>query len=295
MDATEKQRIREVARKMREQEQQKKDRDTLSKIGGPVSGLAKIPKIPKKKKEEGGVGVGAGKSFEDMLGGLDAKPKTVKTPMNKNKTASLLEGLTKTSPSSSSKKDSKHSTSKREHDRHGSGGSSSRSSSSSSSKKDSSSHHHHHHHSSHSSSHHHSGHHHHHHHHHHSKKESSPSSKPSKLSLSEKRSSTETAESPKGASKSSPHNFSESTGFMDAIFSSMNRDGPTRKKRRRLSESDPNSANPTAGKKEIKETKKEEQEEAKKEPTFSFYKETLHDNEEVRVGPYLELHLNLLL
>ncbi len=283
VDATEKQRIKEVAKRLREQEQKKKDKDTLSKIGvgGPTSTLSKIPKIPKKPQEKG-------PSFEDMLGGLDAKPKTVKTPMNKNKTASLLEGLTKTSPSTKSKEreSSKHSSSnsssssRRDSDKH---------KSPSHSKESGSRHHHHssHHHSSHSHSSRHS---------HsssssHSKKEnSSPSSakdssegrghhKPSRLNLPEKRSSTD-ADSPKN-NKNSPHNFSDSTGFMDAIFSSMNRDGP-RKKKRRLSESDPEtktkkekeSPSPTAK----QETKEEKEEPAA--PTFSFYKDTLADNDQ---------------
>ena len=45
-----------------------------------------------------------------MLGGLDSKPKTVRTPLIKNKTAAMLEGMTK-SPTSNSKspKDSKDS------------------------------------------------------------------------------------------------------------------------------------------------------------------------------------------
>merc|ERR1712038_674662 len=77
MGPEEKQRIKDLARKMKEEAQSKKD------------------------KKSGGV-----LSFEAMLGGLDSKtkPKTVKTPMIKNKTAALLEGMK--SPSSSSSKSS---------------------------------------------------------------------------------------------------------------------------------------------------------------------------------------------
>lgn len=50
VDPEEKKRIKELARRMKEDQAKKqKDRDTLSKIGiGGVTTLGKIPKIPKK-------------------------------------------------------------------------------------------------------------------------------------------------------------------------------------------------------------------------------------------------------
>merc|ERR1719150_1922753 len=107
-----------------DQAKKDKDRETLSKIGiGGVTTLGKIPKIPKKTpsssdlkdKEKEKQKSGSG-SFADMLGGLDSKPKTVRTPLIKNKTAAMLEGMTK-SPTSSSKspKDSKDSKSSSRH------------------------------------------------------------------------------------------------------------------------------------------------------------------------------------
>ena len=211
VDPEEKKRIKELARRMKEDQVKKeKDRETLSKIGiGGVTTLGKIPKIPKKApsssdikdKEKDKQKSGSGLSFSDMLGGLDSKPKTVRTPLIKNKTAAMLEGMTK-SPTSSSKspKDSKDSKSSSRH-------SSSRSSSSSSSNKEKD-----------------------------SKKEplpftssystavkreserSSSRQRPS-LSIPEKKRQLSEESSPK--TPKSPHNVSDSSGFMDAIFSSI--------------------------------------------------------------------------
>ncbi len=285
VDPSEKQRIKEIARRLKEEEQSKKDKDTLSKIGvGTTSTLSKIPRIPKKSNSSDEK---KGLSFEDMLGGLDSKPKTVKTPMNRNKTASLLEGFTKSSSpssnkakessssvaSSSSSSSSKHTSHKKEgggshSDRHKSSAVTHRrdtgsSSSSHGSKKDST--------------------------HQSSTKKPDPEKKPTKLSFPEKRRSSDN-DSPK-VSKAT-HNFSESSGFMDAIFSSMSKEEP-RKKKRRLSETDPQMRKPQektdsseghAPKARQSTPEKEESEDkADPVPAFSFYKDTLdetHDTEE---------------
>jgi protein phosphatase 1 regulatory subunit 10 len=309
----EKQRIKDMARKLKEESAQaKKDRETLSKsgIGHGIKSTYSIPKMPKipKKSSTASALSESGQSFEDMLGGLDSKPKTVKTAMVKNKTAALLEGMTKSGSSSISS--SKNSSLKP-----------SKSSSSPSSKKE-----HHGHHSSHS---HHSSSHHggssskKDHHHSSSRRDSSSSSSSNSKGLEKKSvlsltmpssSSPETngkhnknkeVESPKSAAanKKSPHNFSESNTFMDAIFSSMG-GGPTRPKakKRKLSESkDFNVAKPTAnaGSKIIKSTAAAE-ESAKKEgsnspeaaektdaatPAFSFYQDTLEVKDETKDEP----------
>ena len=214
VDPEEKKRIKELARRMKEDQAKKeKDRETLSKIGiGGVTTLGKIPKIPKKTpsatdlKDKEKQKSGSGLSFSDMLGGLDSKPKTVRTPNIKNKTAAMLEGMTKSSPTSSSKspKDSKDSKSS---SRHNSSSSRSSSSSYSSSSKDKD-----------------------------AKKEPSPfmssysstlkresersnSSKRPTLSIPENKKRQSEESSPK--TPKSPHNVSDSSGFMDAIFSSI--------------------------------------------------------------------------
>ena len=210
----EKQRIKDMARKMKEEAQAKKEKDAKKPMQK-ISSLPKLPKIPKKPVDQQNKNP---LSFEAMLGGLDSKPKTVKTPMIKNKTAALLEGMkspSSSSKSSSSSRDSSKSSLKRQD------------SSSSSLSKKSSDHHHSSHHSSSSSS------------------KSSSSSSSSSSSKSEKKLSALTipsaeavtskkSESPKAA-KSPSNKFSESSSFMDDLFSSMG--VPTRKKKRRLSES----------------------------------------------------------
>merc|ERR1711936_1259684 len=103
----EKQRIKEKARKLKEEAQAKKDKDTLNKVHGgssSTSSLSKIPKIPKKvvKEEE----KKKGSSFSDMLGTLDSKPSTWRKPLLKNKTAAMLETMTKPSTHKSSKENS---------------------------------------------------------------------------------------------------------------------------------------------------------------------------------------------
>lgn len=261
VNAEEKQRIKEKARLLKEEAQAKKDKETLSKVTGSSSstGLSKIPKIPKKvlpptdDKQKP-------MSFEALLGGLDTKPKNVKTPMVKNKTAALLESFSK--PSSG--------TSKSQH------------------------HHHHHHHNSkkdgHSSR-----------HDKDSKKESSGRSHDDKKLQSAankfpkitipKRTSGD-LESPKSKSGS----FAESPSFMDAILNSMSTSEEPRKKKRRLSGSAEKST-PEGKGESTPEVKKEEEKAVamamategspepkpeKKEPTFSFYRDTLEDPEEER-------------
>merc|ERR1712077_132587 len=102
----EKQRIKEKARKLKEEAQAKKDKETLNKVSGgsSSSSLSKIPKIPKKvvKEEE----KKKGSSFSDMLGTLDSKPSTWRKPLLKNKTAAMLETMTKPSTHKSSKENS---------------------------------------------------------------------------------------------------------------------------------------------------------------------------------------------
>lgn len=259
----EKQRIKDMARKLKEEAEAKREKSVTSSMG-------RIPKLKKVEDNSKKPTTNANKSFEDMLGGLDSKPKTsVKTPMTKNKTAALLEGMKSNSSSKSS-----------------SSNSSSSSSSSKSSKKDH--HHHDHKHRHHSSS---------------RRDSTSSSSSSSKHKLSslvipekpaknhetkESPTTPKSGESPKAGNK---HNFSESTSFMDAIFSSMG--VPTRKKKRKLSESkdDPIVKTPPKLAKtsttEPQPAKEEPIEDAKKEPsppaptaTFSFYKDTLETKEE---------------
>merc|ERR1712038_1297300 len=93
----EKQRIREKARKLKEEAQAKKDKETLTKVSGSssTSSLSKIPKIPKKSVSEEDKKKGS--SFSDMLGTLDSKPSTWRKPLLKNKTAAMLETMTKSS------------------------------------------------------------------------------------------------------------------------------------------------------------------------------------------------------
>ncbi len=271
VDPAEKERIKEKARKLKEEAKKAADSKAAKKgpsVSSSLSSLSKIPKIPKKSPGSSSSSTtdkssSGSKTFEDMLGGLDAaKPKNVKTSMVKNKTAALLEGMTK--PSSSS----------------------SRSSSKSSSSKDKDRHHHHHRDRDHKSS---RDRDHHKHHHHEKGGGSSSSSKKSSLSLAmpttpEVKSKKEKeADSPKSAK--SPHNFHESSSFMDAIFSSMNKDEP-RKKKRRLSETtgeseDGKDKSPSSKKSNRRDSgDKTAKEEEKKESTttvFSFYRDTLDE------------------
>jgi len=286
----EKQRIKDMARKMKEEAQAKK-----TSAGGITSTLGKIPRIPKKTPSTSSMSSPGpasnstaesdkrSKSFEEMLGGLDSKPKTVKTPMIKNKTAALLEGMQKSSSEKSSSKSSSSSSSK--------------SSSSSSHKKD------HHHHSSSSKKDHHrdrdrdSN------HHRDSKRDSGSSSSSKserKLSLtmpssevgtpppssSKSKSKNSDSESPKVAKSPSSAAYQESNSFMDAIFSSMG--VPSRKKKRRNSESkDPDSAEsksekigksgqtpPKVPKKDSESPSTVEPKKEPAQPTFSFYQDT---------------------
>merc|ERR1712020_284841 len=97
---------KEKARKLKEEAQAKKDKETLNKVSGgsSTSSLSKIPKIPKKvvKEEE----KKKGSSFSDMLGTLDSKPSTWRKPLLKNKTAAMLESMTKPPTHKSSKESS---------------------------------------------------------------------------------------------------------------------------------------------------------------------------------------------
>lgn len=280
VDPSEKRRIKEIARRLKEEEQAKKDKETLNKVGfGGAPSMAKIPKIPKKSSEDKKK---SGLSFEDMLGGLDSKPKTVKTPLNKNKTASLLEGLTKasTSPSQTKAKDSSHSSKhhhspsssslKRDHTSYSTNGSSHKDSKDSRrdslSRRDP--------HTSLLSS----------------KRvgldDSSDLKNPSSLVIPEKKKPSDN-DSPK-IKLSSPHNVLDSSGFMDAIFSSIHKDEP-RKKKRRLSDvlAEKKKAEKTASENDSVEkgkdspvendTKEEPKEETAPPPVFSFYRDTLEE------------------
>jgi protein phosphatase 1 regulatory subunit 10 len=274
VEPEEKQRIKEKAREMLEQS--KKDKDTLKKFGGSTphtSSFSRIPKIPKKAvtPEDDKA---KGNSFEAMLGNLDAKPKTVKTPMIKNKTAALLESFSKSKVTSENSSSSSKHHGHHHHHHHSSSSSSSpsgskressssssrkekESSSSSSSKKESSRRHH----------------------EEKSKSSSSSTSRPSKLIM-PKRSSVD-LESPKSGGKNT--SFSESTGFMDAILNSMGGGvEEPKKKKRRLSERDeePGKKSPkeTPEKKsEDKEESMDTEEEEEQKPTFSFYRDTLEE------------------
>ena len=284
----EKQRIKDLARKMKEEAAAKKEKE--AKKSTTVSSLPpKLPKIPKKPKDDSNKGA---LSFEDMLGGLDNKPKTVKTPMIKNKNAALLEEMQKkssTSSSSSSSKSSSSSSSK-------SSSLKSKDSSSSSSRSDrdrerkSSSEHHHRdrdHHGSKSSS----------------SSSSSSSRNDKKLQLTipspeavSKRSNKEES-SPKSANKSPGTNYSESSSFMDALFSSMG--VPTRKKKRRLSETKEDNPKTGGSPQDAKKSKSSSNNEESSSPpsasqsgndeptpAFSFYKDTLDETkEEAKDGP----------
>jgi protein phosphatase 1 regulatory subunit 10 len=254
VNAEEKQRIKEKARLLKEEAQAKKDKETLSKVTGGTSstGLSKIPKIPKKV-----VPTTDDKpkpmSFEALLGGLDTKPKNVKTPMVKNKTAALLESFSK--PSSGTSKTHHH------HHHHSSKKDSHSSRHEKDSKKESSS-------KSHGD-----------------KKSQIPPNKFPKISI-PKRTSGD-LESPKSKSGS----FAESPSFMDAILNSMTTSEEPRKKKRRLSGSAEKSI-PEGKGESSPDVKKEDGEKSmeaspepkleKKEPTFSFYRDTLEDPEEER-------------
>jgi len=285
VDPEEKQRIKEKARLLKEEAQAKKDKDTLKKIGSTAhtSTFSRIPKIPKKpipaSPDDGKSKDSKGLSFEALLGGLDQKPKTVKTPMVKNKTAALLESFsTKTkspteSNTSSSKHHSHHHTSSHHHHHHSSSSSPS-SSKRDNSKKEKES----------------------------SKKESSPSSssrrhhddkhrssssRPAKLTIPSKRNSID-LESPKGSGKNT--SLSESTGFMNSILHSMRGDEP-KKKKRRLSEMDNEAGESPSHKKSTTPEKKPDvktdegesvkienmEDEEEQKPVFSFYRDTLEE------------------
>ena len=253
VDPAEKQRIKDIARRLKEEEQSKKDKDTLKKVGGSLS-MSKMPKIPKKSSSTPSTleknSSGGGMSFEAMLGGLDqAKPKTVKTPMAKNKTAALLEGLKSTSKASSSPS-SKHHSNKKEKDpkkdAHHSGPSAPKRDISSTTTRNN--------------------------------KDAEKKLAPLKMPDNKRKSSIDDAESPKsaggGGKVKSPHNVHESSGFMEAIMGSM--DMPKRKKIRRSSENEQLNKKPAAEKEEEK-----VKEEVNNPPAaFSFYRDTLETPEE---------------
>lgn len=253
VDPAERARIKELAKRLKAEEQAKKDKETLNKVTGSLS-LAKIPKIPKKSADDKNKS-NSGLSFDAALGVMDNKPKTVKTPMNKNKTASMLEGMKKSSSSSSksksdTKKDAKKdSTSKRD--------SSSAFMRSSSDKKP--------------------------------LLERKTTNLAGLVIPEKKKSSSGDQDSPKGTK--SPHSVSESTGFMDALFGSM-ANNDQRKKKRRLSDahekkSDSSHNSPKAAKspKLEKDEEKKEKEDAPAPPAFSFYRDTLETPEEEKDSP----------
>lgn len=276
----EKQRIKDLARKMKE-DLAKKDKKSTT-----VSSLPpKLPKIPKKQPSSSTEDKKSGLSFEAMLGGLDNKPKTVKTPMIKNKTAALLEGMQQKNSSSNSKSSSSSSSKS-------SSSKSKDSSSSRSSDRDSSSRKSEHrdhrdrdrdHHSSPSS------------------KSSSKNDKKLQLTIPspEAVNKKKESESPKSA-KSPSTKFAESSSFMDDIFSSMGVNPPRKQKKRRNSESKDESGNgsksssPHDSKKAKTSTSENESpqsattESSNATPAFSFYKDTLDVKEEAKEEPKAE-------
>ena len=264
VDAQEKQRIKEMARKLKEEAQAKKDKDTLSKVGGvssSTSSLSKIPKIPKKAVKEDDKNKGS--SFSDMLGNLDSKPTNYRKPLLKNKTAAMLETMTKPSnPSQKSNKDSslktsssgKKDSSSKEKDLSSRGDSHSLVSSNINYKKDSPSSN--------------------------NKKAISSDNRRLSLSISDaKNKKTNEKESPKSANKSPA--IQSSSGFMDAIFSTMKKE-ESRKRKRRLSDSKdvkssaPEKKNVEKGAspdKKLKEEYTKDEKENSPIPAFSFYRE----------------------
>ena len=257
VNAEEKKRIKEMARRMKEEAQVKK---TLSKVtsSSSLSG-SKIPKIPKKKD-------GAkGDSFSDMMAVLDSKPKTVKTSLTKNKTAALLEGMTTNKGSSNSSVSSSSSSSSKHH-KTSSSSSSSRKSSSHSNDRDRD-----------------------------RERDKDREKKSSSNALSKTKSSPSSEKSSdlkklhrKNSSDSSfqkSPNLADSSSFMDAIFGSLNKPVGPRARKRRLSmtekeDSKDDSKKPkevkTQGKDDTKEdAKDEEKKESTPAPTFSFYRDTL--------------------
>ena len=269
VNAQEKQRIKEMARKLKEEAQAKKDKETLNKVGGvssSTSSLSKIPKIPKKAVKEEDKKKGS--SFSDMLGHLDVKPTTVRKPLLKNKTAAMLESMTKASntsqksnkdtaiksSSSSVKKDSNS----KEKDTSNRRDSHSAISPNITNKKDSPP----------------------------GNKKPITSGESRRLSLSisdaNKNKKSPEKESPKSGNKSP--SIKSSSGFMDAIFNTMKKEEP-RKRKRRLSdreESKSLAAEKKNGEKDPspdKKLKEEDENGEKKEEdsapiqAFSFYRE----------------------
>jgi len=256
----EKQRIREKARKLKEEAQAKKDKETLTKVSGSssASSLSKIPKIPKKSIKEEDKKTGS--SFSDMLGTLDSKPSTWRKPLLKNKTAAMLESMTKSSTAPKSSKDAalKSSSSasiKKEHDNGSKEKESSRKNSSSSlitGKKDLIS----------------------------NKTSVNGESRRPTLTIpdSSKDKKSPGKESPKQVTKSP--SITSSTGFMDAIFSTMKKDEPKKRKRRLSDREDSKLDEKTNSHKESspdKKLKEDPENKIKQEsapiPTFSFYRE----------------------
>ena len=257
----EKQRIREKARKLKEEAQAKKDKETLTKVSGSssTSSLSKIPKIPKKSVNEEDKKKGS--SFSDMLGTLDSKPSTWRKPLLKNKTAAMLETMTKSSStnhkpskdsslksssSSSIKKDSENGSKEKDLSRKSSN------SSGISSKKESVV----------------------------NKHSVNGDSRRLNLSIpdSNKNKKSPGKESPKHANKSP--SITSSTGFMDAIFSTMKKDEPKKRKRRLSDRDDSKTDEKSTLHKESSPDKKIKEdpdvkvkEETTPIPTFSFYRE----------------------
>ena len=254
----EKQRIREKARKLKEEAQAKKDKETLTKVSGgssSASSLSKIPKIPKKSVKEEDKKKGS--SFSDMLGTLDSKPTTWRKPLLKNKTAAMLESMTKSSSTShkSSKENSLKSSSsasvKKENDNSSKDKDSLKKESSSSAisgKKDSVA----------------------------NKNSLNGDSRRPTLNISDsnKNKRSPGKESPKSSNKSP--SITSSTGFMEAIFSTMKKDEPKKRKRRLSDREDSkleDKANSQKDGSPEKKLKEEPKDDSKPIPTFSFYRE----------------------
>merc|ERR1719474_1863610 len=94
IDSSEKQRIKELAQRMREENTSKKEDFKPASL---VAGLARIPKIPKKEEEKKEVKdmplPKKGTSFEDIMFAMDTTAKPMKAPPIKNKNKDLLESF----------------------------------------------------------------------------------------------------------------------------------------------------------------------------------------------------------
>ena len=99
LDSTEKQRIKELAKKMKEEAENKKGDYKPPSL---TASLPKIPKIPKKEETKE-----KKPSFEELMFAIDTKTKpTVKAPPIKNKNKDLMESITNSMTSKPTQKSS---------------------------------------------------------------------------------------------------------------------------------------------------------------------------------------------